>query len=333
MTLPQQLQGRLRLPVIAAPMFLGSGVDLVVGACRAGVVGTFPALNLRTTEDFDGWLTQIDEALAEPDGSGREPAPYGVNFVVHRTNTRIEADLEKIVEHQVPVVITSLGAAKEVVEAVHSYGGLVFHDVVNAAFARKAAEAGVDGLILVSAGAGGHAGALNPFALIHEVRRVWDGPLILGGALSTGRDVLAAQAAGADIAYMGTRFLATQESIIDEEYRSMLVSSGADEIVYTPSISTIPANFLRGSIIGAGLDPDNLPVPERVDVSHVTNPHTEEEPRSTSSTTAPKAWKDVWSAGQSVAGIDEVVPVADLVDQLEAEYVQAKGELLTTIGE
>lgn len=333
MTLPQQLQGRLRLPVIAAPMFLGSGVDLVVGACRAGVVGTFPALNLRTTEDFDGWLTQIDEALAEPDGSGREPAPYGVNFVVHRTNTRIEADLEKIVEHQVPIVITSLGAAKEVVDAVHSYGGLVFHDVVNAAFARKAAEAGVDGLILVSAGAGGHAGALNPFALIHEVRRVWDGPLILGGALSTGRDVLAAQAAGADIAYMGTRFLATQESIIDEEYRSMLVSSGADEIVYTPSISTIPANFLRGSIIGAGLDPDNLPVPERVDVSHVTNPHTEEEPRSTSSTTAPKAWKDVWSAGQSVAGIDEVVPVADLVDQLEAEYVQAKGELLTTIGE
>ena len=333
MTLPQQLQGRLRLPVIAAPMVLGSGVDLVVGACRAGVVGTFPALNLRTTEDFDGWLTQIDEALAEPDGSGREPAPYGVNFVVHRTNTRIEADLEKIVEHQVPVVITSLGAAKEVVEAVHSYGGLVFHDVVNAAFARKAAEAGVDGLILVSAGAGGHAGALNPFALIHEVRRVWDGPLILGGALSTGRDVLAAQAAGADIAYMGTRFLATQESIIDEEYRSMIVSSGADEIVYTPSISTIPANFLRGSIIGAGLDPDNLPVPERVDVSHVTNPHTEEEPRSTSSTTAPKAWKDVWSAGQSVAGIDAVVPVADLVDQLEAEYVQAKGELLTTIGE
>ena len=332
MTLPQQLQGRLRLPVIAAPMFLGSGVDLVVGACRAGVVGTFPALNLRTTEDFGGWLTQIDEALAEPDGSGREPAPYGVNFVVHRTNKRIEADLEKIVEHQVPIVITSLGAAKEVVDAVHSYGGLVFHDVVNAAFARKAAEAGVDGLILVSAGAGGHAGALNPFALIHEVRRVWDGPLILGGALSTGRDVLAAQAAGADIAYMGTRFLATQESIIDEEYRSMLVSSGADEIVYTPSISTIPANFLRGSIIGAGLDPDNLPVPERVDVSHVTNPHTEEEPRSTSSTTAPKAWKDVWSAGQSVAGIDEVVPVADLVDQLEAEYVQAKGELLTTIG-
>lgn len=333
MTLPSQLQGRLRLPVIAAPMFLGSGVDLVVGACRAGVIGTFPALNLRTTEDFDRWLTQIDEALAEPDPSGRQPAPYGVNFVVHRTNKRIEADLERIVAHEVPVVITSLGAAKEVVEAVHSYGGLVFHDVVNAAFAAKAAEAGVDGLILVSAGAGGHAGGLNPFALIAEVRAVWDGPLILGGSLSTGRDVLAAQAAGADLAYMGTRFLATEESIVSAEYRRMLVDSGADEIVYTPSISTIPANFLRSSIVAAGLDPDNLPIPERVDVSHVTNPHTEEEPQSTSATTAPKAWRDVWSAGQSVAGVDRVLPVADLVDRLEAEYVQAKGELLAVIGE
>jgi nitronate monooxygenase len=332
MTMPQQLQGRLRLPIIAAPMFLGSGLDLVIGTCRAGVIGTFPSLNLRTTEEFDGWLTQIDEALAEPDATGREAAPYGVNFVVHRTNKRIEADLEKIVEHKVPLVITSLGAAKDVVDAVHSYGGLVFHDVVNAPFAAKAAQAGVDGLILVSAGSGGHSGGLNPFALIAEVRKVWDGPLILGGALSTGRDVLAAQAAGADLAYMGTRFLATEESIVSEEYRRMIVESGADEIVYTPSISTIPANFLRGSIIGAGLDPDNLPIPERIDVSHVTNPHTEEEPRSTSSTIAPKAWRDVWSAGHSVAGIDEVLPVAQLVDQLEAEYTQAKGELLAVIG-
>nr|WP_257908282.1 nitronate monooxygenase [Janibacter limosus] len=186
---------------------------------------------------------------------------HGVNFVVHRTNKRIEADLEKIVEHKVPLVITSLGAAKDVVDAVHSYGGLVFHDVVNAPFAAKAAQAGVDGLILVSAGSGGHSGGLNPFALIAEVRKVWDGPLILGGALSTGRDVLAAQAAGADPAYMGTRFLATEESIVSEEYRRMIVESGADEIVYTPSISTIPANFLRGSIIGAGLDPRQPPDP------------------------------------------------------------------------
>ena len=325
--MPTQLQGRLRLPVISAPMFLGSGPDLVIGACRAGVVGTFPALNLRTTEDFAAWLTQIETALGEPDTSGREPAPYGVNFIVHRTNTRIEADLATIVEHRVPLVITSLGAAKEVVDAVHSYGGLVFHDVTNARFAAKAAEAGVDGLILVSAGAGGHAGGINPFALIHEVRAVWDGPLILGGALSTGRDVLAAQAAGADLAYMGTRFLATEESIVSEEYRRMLVESGAEEIVYTPSISTIPANFLRRSIAAAGLDPDNLPAPERIDLSHVTDPHTEED----SAAPAPKAWKDVWSAGHSVAGISSVVPVARLVDQLEAEYLTAKGELLALL--
>lgn len=330
MTMPSQLQGRLRLPVISAPMFLGSGPDLVVGACRAGVLGTFPALNLRTTQDFDAWLTRIETALAEPDESGRQPAPYGVNFIVHRTNKRLEADLAVIVEHEVPVVITSLGAAKEVVEAVHSYGGLVFHDVTNAHFARKAAEAGVDGLILVAAGAGGHAGGLNPFALITEVRRVWDGPLVLGGALSTGRDVLAAQAAGADLAYMGTRFLATQESIASEEYREMIVRAGAEEIVYTPSISTIPANFLRESIVAAGLDPDDLPAPEKVDVSHVTNPHAEEA-TSTGAKAEPKAWKDVWSAGHSVAGITEVLPVARLVDQLEAEYLTAKGELLAVL--
>lgn len=329
MTMPQQLQGRLRLPVISAPMFLGSGVDLVVGACRAGVIGTFPALNLRTTQDFDDWLTQIETALAQPDASGREPAPFGVNFIVHSSNKRIEADLAQIVAHEVPLVITSLGAAKEVVDAVHSYGGLVFHDVTNARFARKAAEAGVDGLILVSAGAGGHAGGLNPFALIAEVRAVWDGPLILGGSLSTGRDVLAAQAAGADLAYMGTRFLATQESLASPEYREMIVASGAEQIVYTPSISTIPANFLRESIVGAGLDPDNLPVPGKVDLAHVTNPHAEEAVTSA----APKAWTEVWSAGQSVAGIDSVVPVAELVDRLEAEYDQAKGELLAVVGE
>ena len=330
MTMPQQLQGRLRLPIISAPMFLGSGVDLVVGACRAGVLGTFPALNLRTTEDFDGWLTQIEDALAEP--GDRQPAPYGVNFIVHSSNKRIEADLERIVAHEVPLVITSLGAAKEVIDAVHSYGGLVFHDVTNAKHAAKAAAAGVDGLILVAAGAGGHAGGLNPFALISEVRAVWGGPLILSGALSTGRDVLAAQAAGADLAYMGTRFLATSESLVSQEYRDMLVGHSAEQIVYTPSISTIPANFLRESIVAAGLDPDHLPVPERVDLGHVTNPHAEEPP-STTSTTAPKAWKEIWSAGQSVAGISSVVPVAELVDQLEAEYTRAKGELLEVLGE
>ncbi len=327
MTLPDQLQGRLRLPVIASPMFLASGPDLVIGACRAGVLGTFPALNQRTTEDFDAWLTQIEEALAEPGDDGRTPAPFGVNFIVHRTNKRLEADLERIVAHRVPLVITSLGAAKEVVDAVHSYGGLVFHDVTNATFARKAAEAGVDGVILVAAGAGGHAGATNPFALISEVRAVWDGPLVLGGALSTGRDVLAAQAAGADLAYMGTRFLATEESMVSEEYKQMLCDSGPGDIVYTPSISTIPANFLRPSIVAAGLDPDRLAAPERVDLAHVTNPH--EEP---TEGPTPKAWKEVWSAGQSVAGVDRVIPVADLVERLETEYTQAKGDLLTLLG-
>ena len=321
MTLPAQLRGRLRLPVVASPMFLASGPDLVIGACRAGVLGTFPALNQRTTEGFDEWLTEIDEALAAP-----ETAPYGVNLIVHRTNARIEADLERIVAHKVPLVITSLGAAREVVDAVHSYGGLVFHDVTGAHHATKAAEAGVDGIIVVSAGAGGHAGAINPFALVADVRRVWDGTLLLAGALSTGRDVLAAQAAGADLAYMGTRFLATEEAMVGDDYKQMLTTHTAQEIVYTPSISSIPASFLRGSIVAAGLDPERLAQPEKVDLHHVTNPHASEAKEH-------KAWRDIWSAGQGVAAIDDVVPVAQLVDRLADEYEQAKGDLLTVLGE
>lgn len=325
-TLPDQLRGRLRLPVIASPMFLASGPDLVIGTCRAGLLGTFPALNQRTTEGFEEWLTQIEEALAAPADGGREAAPFGVNLIVHRTNKRLEADLERIVAHQVPLVITSLGAVKEVVDAVHSYGGLVFHDVTNAGHAAKAAQAGVDGIILVSAGAGGHAGAINPFALIAEVRRVWDGPLVLAGALSTGRDVLAAQAAGADLAYMGTRFLATQEATVTTDYKEMITSHGATEIVYTPSISSIPANFLRGSIVSAGLDPERLAQPDRVDLEHVTNPHD-------GATSDSKAWRDIWSAGQGVAAIDEVLPVADLVEQLCTEYDEAATQLRATMDE
>lgn len=327
MSLPIQLQGRLRLPVVASPMFLASGPELVIGACRAGVLGTFPALNQRTTEAFDEWLTQIDEALAAPAGEGSpEPAPFGVNLIVHSTNQRIEADLERIVAHEVPVVITSLGAAREVVDAVHSYGGLVFHDVTGARHAAKAAEAGVDGIIAVSAGAGGHAGALNPFALVADIRRVWDGTLLLAGALSTGRDVLAAQAAGADLAYMGTRFLATQEAMVSDGYKEMLTTHTAQEIVYTPAISSIPASFLRGSIVAAGLDPERLAQPEKVDLHHVTNPHASEAKEH-------KAWRDIWSAGQGVAAIDDVVPVAQLVDRLADEYEQAKGDLLAVLGE
>lgn len=314
-------------------MFLASGPDLVVACCRSGIVGTFPALNLRTTEEFDHWLTQIGSALADEgarrtiDGALQEPAPFGVNLIVHKTNRRLTEDLEVIVKHQVPIVFTSLGAAEDVVEAIHSYGGLVFHDVTNAKFASKAAAAGVDGLVLVASGAGGHAGSTNPFALVSEVRQVWDGPLALAGGLTSGADVLAAQALGADLAYLGTRFLATQEAMVSDEYKDMLVEAQPSDIIYTPSISTIPASFLRQSIAAAGLDPDRLAAPERVDLEHLTNPHTE----SASNGQVAKAWRDIWSAGQGVAGIDEVLPAAELVDQLAAEYFAAAAALDNTV--
>lgn len=330
MSLPESLRGRLRLPVVAAPMFLASGPELVVETCRAGVLGTFPALNQRTTEGLDEWLTQIEGSLAEPAaGDGPAPAPFGVNLIVHRTNQRVQADLERIVAHEVPVVITSLGASADVIEAVHSYGGVVFHDVTNAGHARKAGEAGVDGIICVSAGAGGHAGSINPFALLHEVRAVFDGTILLAGALSSGSDVLAAQAAGADLAYLGTRFLATREAMVGEDYKQMMVDSGAGDIVYTPAISSIPASFLRASIVAAGLDPDHLTAPDRVDLHHVTNPHEETAERVTQPESRPeaKAWRDVWSAGQGVAAVDTVLPVADLVERIAAEYDEAKGAL------
>ena len=307
MALPASLEGRLRVPVVAAPMFLVSGPELVIGACRAGVLGTFPALNQRTTAGFADWLTQIEDAVGD--------RPYGVNLIVHRTNTRLTADLEVIVRHRVPVVITSLGAASEVVAAVHSYGGVVFHDVTTQHHARKAAEAGVDGLILVTAGAGGHAGSLSPFALMAEVRPWFEGTILLGGALSSGADVLAARAMGADLAYLGTRFVATCESMASDAYREQIVAAGAGDVVYTPSVSTIPANFLRRSLELAGIDPDAAPGP--VDLAHVTQP----------SEGDAKAWRDIWSAGQGVAGITDVPPVAELVDRLEAEYAAARDRL------
>ena len=311
MALPESLVGRLRLPVVAAPMFLVSGPDLVVAACRSGILGTFPALNQRTTAGLDEWLTALDTAL------GPDDAPYGVNLIVHRTNARVVADLEVIVRHRVPVVVTSLGAASEVVDAVHSYGGVVFHDVTSAHHARKAADAGVDGLILVAAGAGGHAGSLSPFALMAEVRAGFRGTILLAGAISSGSDVLAARAMGADLAYLGTRFVATPESMAADAYRDEIVSATAADIVYTPSVSTIPANFLRRSLELAGLDPDSGLVP--VDLAHVTDP----------SQADAKAWRDIWSAGQGVAGIDAVQPVAEVVDQLAREYAEARARLCT----
>jgi nitronate monooxygenase len=311
MALPALLAGRLRLPVVAAPMFLVSGPDLVIAACRAGVLGTFPALNQRTTAGLGEWLTAIGSALVAAD------APFGVNLVVHRTNTRLGADLEVIVAHRVPVVITSLGAAADVVAAVHSYGGVVFHDVTNALHAHKAAAAGADGLILVAAGAGGHGGSLSPFALMAEVKAWFGGTILLAGAISTGADVLAARAMGADLAYLGTRFIATTESLASDAYRDQVVSAGSADIVHTASVSTIGANFLRPSLERAGLDPDATPGP--VDLGHLTSP----------SQSDAKAWRDIWSAGHGVAGIDAVLPVAELVERLAHEYSEARARLLT----
>lgn len=300
---------RLRLPVVAAPMFLVSTPELVVACCRAGVVGSFPALNVRTTEALDAWLATITDEL-EPDD-----APYAVNLIVHSSNGRLREDLAVLARYQVPIVITSLGAAAEVVEAVHAWGGIVLHDVTNVKHARKAAEAGVDGLILVSAGAGGHAGTLSPFAMVASVRVWFDGLVLLAGSLSSGADVLAARVMGADLAYLGTRFIATEESGASPAYKLMVVAAQTDDIVYTPSVSTIPANFLRASLAAAGLDPDAAPGP--VDLGHVTNP-TESDA---------KAWRDIWSAGHGVVAIDDVPPVADLVDRMAVEYAEAKERL------
>jgi nitronate monooxygenase len=291
-------------------MFLVSGPDLVIAACRAGVLGTFPALNQRTTTGLGEWLAVIEAALTPGD------APYGVNLIVHRTNARLAADLEVVVAHRVPVVITSLGAASEVVAAIHSYGGVVFHDVTTAAYARKAIDAGVDGLILVAAGAGGHGGSLSPFALMAEVRRSFSGTILLAGAISSGADVLAARAMGADLAYLGTRFVATTESLASDDYREQVVTAGTADIVHTASVSTIPANFLRRSLELAGLDPEAPLGP--VDLGHLTRP----------SQADAKAWRDIWSAGHGVAGIDSVLPVADLVDQLANEYEAARARIL-----
>ncbi|QXT62299.1 NAD(P)H-dependent flavin oxidoreductase [Tessaracoccus palaemonis] len=302
MALPERLTG-LRLPVVAAPMFLVSGPDLVLACAHAGVLGSFPALNRRTTGGFDEWLALIS--------AGARDAPYAVNLIVHSSNPRLDDDLEVIARRRVPVVITSLGASDRVVAAVHAYGGLVFHDVTTLAHARRAIAAGVDGLILVSAGAGGHAGTLNPFSFVTAVRSFYDGTLLLGGGLSTGADVAAAIALGADLAYLGTRFVATQESLAPQEYKDMLAAAAPEDIVYTPTVSSIPANFLAESLTRAGIDPAAPPGP--VDLTHLTSP----------SPSDAKAWRDIWSAGQSVAGITDTPSVAQLVYRLDEEYAAA----------
>lgn len=306
MPIPAIFEGRLSVPVVASPQFLVSGPDYVVEACRAGVVGTFPALNQRTTEGYDAWLAQIGERLAAIPSA----APFGINLIVHKSNARLKDDLAATVRHKVPLVITSLGIVPEVIAAVQSYGGLVFHDVTNMRHAVKAIEGGVDGLIAVCAGAGGHAGRLSPFALLPELRAVYAGPLLMGGAISTGRHIAAALMLGADMAYMGTRFIAVRESMAVQAHKDMVVQAKAADIVYTPAISGVHANFLRASIAAAGLDPDNLPEAAGTHVGdHDKRP-----------------WKNIWSAGQGVGAIEDVPAIADLVARLGAEYRAALRE-------
>lgn len=319
MPIPKVLQDRLRLPIIGAPMFIVSTPALVLAQCKAGIVGSFPALNARPAAQLDDWLAEITAELAgfARDNPTVKVAPYAVNQIVHSSNDRLEEDVRLCVKHRVPIVITSLRPPAEVVSAIQSYGGVVFHDVINLRHAEKAAQQGVDGIIAVCAGAGGHAGLLSPFALVKQIREIYGGTILLSGAMSTGADVLAAQALGADLAYMGTRFIATVEGNASAAYKQMLVDARAEDIVYTSLFSGIPGNYLRASVAQTGMDPDNLPAADKTTMNFGTGGNTER-----------KAWKDIWSAGQSVSGIHDVEKVAALVDRLASEYAEARTRIL-----
>jgi nitronate monooxygenase len=315
MALPPVLQ-HLSLPVIASPMFIASGPALVAAQCKAGIVGSFPALNARPAEQLDVWLTDLQRELgdyqaAHPD---EKVGPIAVNQIVHQSNDRLEHDVAVCVKHQVPIIISSLRAPpKEMLDAVHAYGGIVMHDVVSIRHAEKALEAGVDGLILVAAGAGGHAGALSPFALVGEVRKFFDGPLALSGAIATGDAILAAQAMGADFAYIGSRWLATRESNVSEAYRDAIVTSSAADVIYTNLFTGVHGNYLKKSIVAAGLDPDNLPVSDKSKMSFGAG--------------SAKAWRDIWGAGQGVGLMEDVPSVAEMVERLTAQYQAARERL------
>ena len=301
----------LALPVVAAPMFLISGPQLVIECCKNGIVGTFPALNQRSTEGFEDWLLEIKTELKKyEEETGKKAAPYGVNLIVHPTNPRLEADLKVCIKHKVPLIITSLGAVAQVVHAIHSYGGLVFHDIIKKRHAEKAAEAGVDGLILVSAGAGGHAGTINPMSLVAEIKKFYDKTILLSGCISTGRDIASALQMGADLAYMGTRFINTKESKASEEYRQMIIKAGASDVVYTAAISGVHANFLGASLKAAGITEEDLKKDRKIDFGKELN-------------TEAKAWKTIWSAGQGVTTIDNVESVSELVANLKSEFKSA----------
>jgi nitronate monooxygenase len=315
MALPPVLQN-LSLPVIASPMFIASGPALVAAQCKAGIVGSFPALNARPAELLDTWLTDLQRELGDYQEAhpGRRVGPIAVNQIVHQSNDRLEHDVAVCVKHQVPIIISSLRAPpKEMLDAVHAYGGIVLHDVVSIRHAEKALEAGVDGLILVAAGAGGHAGALSPFALVGEVRKFFDGPLALSGSIATGDAILAAQAMGADFAYIGSRWLATRESNVSDAYRDAIVGSTAADVVYTNLFTGVHGNYLKKSIVAAGLDPDNLPVSDKSKMSFGAG--------------SAKAWRDIWGAGQGVGLMDDVPTVAEMVERLKEQYQAARERL------
>jgi nitronate monooxygenase len=316
MSLLETLKGRLSLPAIGSPLFIVSVPDLVVAQCTSGIVGSMPSLNARPAEQFEEWLIEIRERLAQHDARhpDRPAAPFAINLIVHRSNDRLEHDLAVCVKHRVPIIITSLGARPEVNEAVHSYGGHVLHDVINQTFARKAIEKGADGLILVAAGAGGHAGATSPFALVQETRAWFDGPIALSGAIAGGSSILAAEAMGADFAYIGSAFIATPEARAVEEYKRMILESGAQDIIYTNLITGVHGNYLKPTLRRAGLDPDNLPTEGGSQMSFGTD-------------RSKRRWKDIWGSGQGIGVLKEVVPAAGLVARFRREYHAARARL------
>lgn len=318
MPLPAVLQGRLSIPVVCSPLFIISSPELVIAQCKAGVVGSFPALNARPAPVLEQWLKQITTELAEYDAlhPERPSAPFAVNQIVHKSNDRLEHDLALCAQYKVPIIITSLGARVDVNNAVHAYGGIVLHDVINNTFAKKAIEKGADGLIAVAAGAGGHAGKISPFALVQEIREWFDGPLLLSGAISHGNGILAAQAAGADLAYIGSAFIATQEAHAQDAYKQMIVESSADDIVYSNLFTGVHGNYLRQSIANSGLDPNELPVSDPSKMNF-----------STGEGARAKAWKDIWGAGQGVGAVKSVLPASQLIERLNGEYQAARKRL------
>jgi nitronate monooxygenase len=323
MPIPASFRDRLSLPVIGSPMFIASTPELVIEQCKAGVIGSFPALNARPAAQLDEWLARIREELeayakAHP---GAKVAPFAVNQICHVSNDRLQQDMETCVRHKVPLIITSLRPPREVVDAAHSYGGLVFHDVISVKHARKAAEQGVDGIIAVCAGAGGHAGTISPFALVREIREFFDGTIVLAGSMSSGADVFAAQAIGADLAYIGTRFLATTEAHVLDEYKQMIVASGSEDVVYTNLFSGVKGNYLRGSVVRTGFDPDNLPEADKSKMNFGSG-----------SDLKAKVWRDIWSAGQGVANIHEVLPTGELIARMVTEYEATRHRLCAAAG-